>query len=91
MGEDGALSPAEWRDCARPGQDIPDDATGVVVGIDLGWRHDTSAFAPIYRETEDAPVIVGRPQIRPRPVVGAPSTARTYLPRRRRSRIAGPM
>ena len=24
---------------------------------------DTSAFAPIYRETEDAPVIVGRPQI----------------------------
>ena len=63
VGEDSAISPTEWADCARPGQDIPEGAEGVVVGIDLGWRWDTTAMVPVWRKSEGAPIVVGRPQI----------------------------
>jgi phage terminase large subunit-like protein len=61
FGEESALSDAEWRDCARPGLRIAPGRPGVIVGIDLGWRYDTSAFAPVYRDGEA--VIVHPPTI----------------------------
>lgn len=49
-GEDGAISAKEWRACADPASVIPGGAEGVHVGIDLGWRWDTTAIVPVRRE-----------------------------------------
>ena len=57
VGEDGAISEREWAACARPGLEIPEGAEGVIVGIDLGWKWDTTAIVPIRREP-DAPIRV---------------------------------
>ncbi len=46
-GEDGAFSEKEWRACADPDAKIPDGAPGVIVGIDLGWKWDTTAIVPL--------------------------------------------
>ena len=42
FGEQGAISEKEWRACEDPAALIPDGATGVVIGVDLGWRWDTT-------------------------------------------------
>lgn len=49
IGEDSAIAEQEWAACARPGLEIPADADGVIVGIDLGWKWDTTAIVPIRR------------------------------------------
>jgi phage terminase large subunit-like protein len=61
-GEEGAISEKEWAACARPGLEIPQGAEGVVVGIDLGWKWDTTAIVPIRREG-DGPIQVHPPAI----------------------------
>lgn len=61
-GEDGAISPAEWAACAAPGCEIPEGAEGVVVGVDLGWRWDSTAFVPAWR-AEGGIVRIGTPTI----------------------------
>jgi phage terminase large subunit-like protein len=48
-GEDGAISEKEWNACASPGCEIEAGADDVFVGIDLGWKWDTSAMVPIRR------------------------------------------
>jgi phage terminase large subunit-like protein len=48
-GEDAALSAKEWEACRDPDAEIPDGAKGVVVGGDLGYREDTSAFVAAWR------------------------------------------
>ncbi|MEK6272973.1 MAG: terminase large subunit [Actinomycetota bacterium] len=53
-GEDSAISAKEWGACAQPGLEIPASAEGVVIGVDLGWRWDTTGFVPIRRRDEDA-------------------------------------
>jgi phage terminase large subunit-like protein len=60
-GEDSAISAREWGACAREGLAIPAGAEGVFVGVDLGWRWDSTAFVPIRRH-EDA-IEVSRPAI----------------------------
>jgi phage terminase large subunit-like protein len=60
-GEDGAISERERAACARPRFEIPAEADGVVVGIDLGWKWDTTAFVPIRRRDEK--IEVSRPAI----------------------------
>lgn len=66
-GEDAAISDKEWRACAVEGLTIPAGVKGVYVGIDLGWKWDTTAIVPVWRpEGEDGfkvhpPVIVTPP------------------------------
>lgn len=48
-GEDGAISEKEWSACASPGCEIEAGADDVFVGIDLGWKWDTTAMVPIRR------------------------------------------
>jgi len=62
-GEESALSGKDWAACADPSAVIPDGVEGVVIGGDLGYRVDTTAFVPAWRETPDAPIILGRPII----------------------------
>lgn len=61
-GEDGAIAPQEWGSCASPGCEIPAGAEDVHVGVDLGWRWDTTAFTPIWR-AEDGIVRIGAPAV----------------------------
>lgn len=46
-GAESAISPDAWSACAAPGTEIPAGTGGVLVGVDLGWKHDFSAFVPI--------------------------------------------
>ena len=62
LGEDSAISEAEWSACARPGLEIPAGTPGVIIGCDLGWKWDTTAITPIHRE-EDGPIRVHPPAI----------------------------
>jgi phage terminase large subunit-like protein len=62
-GEDSALSATDWAACADSGAVIPDGAHGVVIGGDLGYRVDTTAFIPAWRETAEDPIILGKPII----------------------------
>lgn len=48
-GEESAISDKEWRACACDGLEIPAGATGVHIGIDLGWKWDTTAIVPAWR------------------------------------------
>jgi len=48
-GEESAISEREWRACADAETTIPDGSEGVLVGIDLGWKHDYTALVPICR------------------------------------------
>ena len=65
-GEESAISEKEWRDCSDAYAEIPDGTAGVVVGIDLGWKWDTTAIVPVYKDGETltvhAPTIVTPPQ-----------------------------
>jgi phage terminase large subunit-like protein len=62
-GEDSAISEKEWRACAKAGCEIPPDAAGVYVGIDLGWKWDTTAIVPVWRSDDSEVAIVGKPII----------------------------
>lgn len=65
-GEDGAIAEKEWRACAVPGTEIPEGADGVIVGVDLAFKWDTSVFCPIWRDGEKVkvhtPTILTPPQ-----------------------------
>jgi phage terminase large subunit-like protein len=50
FGEQGAISEREWRACEDPEAVIPEEATGVIIGVDLGWRWDTTAIVPIWED-----------------------------------------
>jgi phage terminase large subunit-like protein len=61
FGEQGAISEREWRACEHADAEIPLGATGVTIGIDLGWRWDTTAIVPV-REDEGS-YVVGSPAV----------------------------
>ena len=61
-GEDGAIGEKEWSACSEPGCEIPTNAEGVYVGVDLGFRWDTTAFVPVWR-TDSGRVRVHTPAI----------------------------
>ena len=48
-GEDSAIGGKEWQACADETATIPDGAGDVIVGIDLGWKWDTTAMVPVWR------------------------------------------
>lgn len=73
-GENSAISFREWRKCAilvdpdaAPGSweagDIPAGTLGVHIGVDLGWRWDTTAFVPVWRNPDTGKYRVGRPRV----------------------------
>lgn len=62
-GEDSAISDKEWRACAREGLRIPDGVTGVYVGVDLGWKWDSTAIVPIWKPDDSDMVHVHPPTI----------------------------
>lgn len=59
--EDSAISAVEWADCAREYPGIPDGAD-IRIGVDLGWKWDTTAIVPHYL-TDDGTAVVGDPVI----------------------------
>jgi phage terminase large subunit-like protein len=61
-GEESAISGKEWGECAEPGIEIPAGTEGVFVGIDLGWKWDTTALVPVWRPGEE-PIVVHPPAI----------------------------
>jgi phage terminase large subunit-like protein len=58
FGEQGAISEKEWRACEDAAAEIPAGARDVFVGVDLGWRQDSTAMVPVWRD-EDGLMIVG--------------------------------
>lgn len=62
---DSAISPIEFARCAKPGQDIPAN-TQVTLGLDLGWKWDTTALVPFAvdgeREMLGIPTIIEPPR-----------------------------
>lgn len=65
-GEDSAISPLDWAACGDTTSVIP-DGESVWLGVDLGWKWDTTAIVPVWvRGDEDfvigAPVIVVPPR-----------------------------
>jgi phage terminase large subunit-like protein len=62
-GEDGAISEKEWRACGDPEAEIPPGTKGVVIGVDLAFKWDTTAFVPLWKPDPEEPIIVGRPKI----------------------------
>lgn len=60
-GEQAAISPLDWARRGRPGLTIGGDA-GIWVGIDLGWKWDTTAIVPLWMATPERAVF-GVPEI----------------------------
>lgn len=52
FGEESAVSEKEWRECADPDAFIEDGTAGVIVGIDLGWKWDTTAIVPVLQDKD---------------------------------------
>ena len=46
-GENSAISPVDWAACGVAGLRIP-DGEGVFLGLDLGWKWDTTALVPVW-------------------------------------------
>lgn len=61
QGEDAAIAPTDWAACAERGIEIP-EGQGIWLGIDLGWKWDTTAVVP-YWKREDDKAQVGAPRI----------------------------
>jgi len=61
QGEDAAISPEEWHACAEPGLEIP-AGEDVWIGIDLGWKHDTTAIVPYGEGRVHTPAIIVPPR-----------------------------
>lgn len=58
-GEETAINPAEWS--ALAGEDIP-DGMPVWLGVDFGWKHDTTAIVPLWVQDNEHRVF-GVPEI----------------------------
>lgn len=59
--EDAAISAAEWAACAVDYEPIP-KGEAIRVGVDLGWKWDTTAIIPHYMSPEGL-ATVGKPMI----------------------------
>ena len=56
QGEGAAIEPQEWDQLANPEQEIPDGAS-VLIGMDLGWKYDTTALVPLWWQDAEHRVI----------------------------------
>lgn len=76
QGEDAAISPVDWAACGRDGLEIP-AGESVVIGLDLGWKRDSTAAVPLRMNGEL--VEVGWPAIIPAPRDGTSTRAQTII------------
>lgn len=65
FGEQGAFSEREWKACEDPLAAILPGATGVLIGVDLGWKWDTTAIVPVWTASDDRFVVAGEQIIVP--------------------------
>jgi phage terminase large subunit-like protein len=63
VGEESAIGEKEWARCSDPDAEIPAGATDVYIGIDLGWKWDTTAIVPVWDAGEEEPYTVDPPTI----------------------------
>lgn len=47
-GDDTAIGPQDWQACAQPGVSV-EGLGEVVIGVDLGWKYDTTAIVVVAR------------------------------------------
>jgi phage terminase large subunit-like protein len=62
QGENAAISPIDWAACAGPAV-IPPGAGDVTLVLDIGWKWDTTAVAPLWKRAEDGVVVIGETTI----------------------------
>jgi phage terminase large subunit-like protein len=73
QGEDAAYSSISWARCARPGLKLAPTAA-IYLGLDIGWRWDTTAIVPVEPWDREELRIDGRPHWRWRRVrIGKPT------------------
>jgi len=60
--DEAAITALDWAPLAKPGLEIP-DGEAVWVGIDLGWKWDTTALVPVQMVDNDGRARIGRPAI----------------------------
>jgi phage terminase large subunit-like protein len=58
-GEDAAISPIDWQACATA-DPIP-NGSEIYLGIDLGWKWDTTAIVPLW--LHEGKYVVGKPWV----------------------------
>jgi phage terminase large subunit-like protein len=58
--EESAIDPREWADLGT--SERPPEGEPVDVGLDLGWKHDTTAIVPLWAPERDR-MLFGRPEI----------------------------
>jgi hypothetical protein len=51
--DDAAISAMDWAPNQVAHCRIPDGAAGVIIGLDFGWRKDTTAMVPTWRMNDD--------------------------------------
>jgi phage terminase large subunit-like protein len=78
FGELGAFSAEEWRACEDLLAQIPESATEVFIGVDLGFRWDTTAIVPIWRDA-DGKFVIGSVSIIVPPRDGSATDARVIF------------
>ena len=62
-GVDAAISPLDWGACADPARGDLADGSAVWIGLDLGWKWDTTAIVPVGEDLRvGVPVIVEPPR-----------------------------
>ena len=60
QGEDTAIGPVEWADCGV--DELPAPASEVRLGLDLGWKVDSTAVIPHWLD-DDGIAYLGKPRI----------------------------
>ncbi len=74
MGESSAISPVEWAACGQPGLEIPAGAGGVRIGVDVAYKHDTTALVAVWKPGREDII-----EVHP-PIVLTPPEDGTSLP-----------
>lgn len=62
FGDEAAISRVEWADAIDPDIEIPEGAE-IHLGLDLGWKWDTTAMVPVWFDEELDKWVIGRVSI----------------------------
>lgn len=62
-GEDALVEEADWIACEDREAAIPPAVSGVAIGIDFGWKWDTTSLTPAWRDPGSGLVIAHEPTI----------------------------
>jgi hypothetical protein len=70
QGEDTAIDPLEWGACGTDERFEPPPGATVRLGLDLGWKYDTTAIVPHWLD-EDGVAWLAKPEVLAAPREGA--------------------